>query len=457
MKKSFLLLIIAAAASLGITSCSEGSTGLSIFDTTADVVKDSTFTVTGQSVKDKYIQSRTTRQLLGVIKAEDYGVLKSDFVTQFMPANAMDTANVKVENIDSVRFHMRIPMGGYFGDSIVPMRVNVYKLNKLLPFPIYSNFDPKDYYDEKDLIGSTSYSASGLSLPDSIKLQKYREIVVDLPLQMGVDFYNEYLKNPATFKNPEAFAKYFPGVYVTTSYGNGRMMNINSSIITLYYHKRLTIEKKDTTIYYKGEYFATTPEVVTNNNINLEISDKIQSKIDNGEAIIQSPTGYDVAINFPTQEIIDRYNAALKGKLGVINNVYFEIPAEALNNDYKIAPPPSLLLVRANEKDKFFQSDMLNNEVTAYYAKYNKSSKKYIFTEMRDFIIDIIKEKKGIATEEDKNLLLIPVDIIIEQDPYYGNTTITGIKPYVAAPSVTKLNLDKAKVRITFSKQTSRY
>ena len=449
--------MLAAAASLGISSCSEGSTGLSIFDTTADVVKDSTFTIKGQSVKDQFIQSRTTRQLLGVIKAEGYGVLKSDFVTQFMPANALDTAKVKAENIDSVRFHMRIPMGGYFGDSVVPMRVNVYKLKKLLPSPIYSNFDPTEYYDEKDLIGTASYSASGMSLPDSIKLQRYREIAVKLPLEMGVEFYNEYIKNPATFNSPESFAKYFPGVYVTTSYGNGRMMNINSSIITLYYHKHLKIEERDTTVLYKGEYFATTPEVITNNNINLEIADDIQSRINNGEPIIQSPTGYDVALRFPAQEIIDRYNSELKGKLGVINNVYFEIPAESLSNDYKITPPPSLLLVRANEKNKFFESDMLNNEVDSYFARYDKASKKYIFSEMRDFIIDILKEKEGKAAEEDKNLLLVPVEIEMEQDPYYGNTTITGIKPYVAAPSITKLDLDKAKVRVTFSKQTTRY
>ena len=455
MKKSFLLLLLAVATSLGITSCQEGSTGLSIFDTTADIVKDSTFTVTGNSVKDQYIQSRTTRQLLGVIKAEGYGVLKSDFVTQFMPANAFDTTGVKVENIDSVRLHMRIPMGGYFGDSVVPMRVNVYKLKKILPSPIYSNFDPTDYYDEKDLIGSDSYSATGLSQPDSIMLQSYREIVVKLPLELGKKFFTEYKTNPALFNDPVAFAKFFPGVYVTTSYGNGRMMNINSSILSLCYHKQTKIEEKDTTIYRVGEYFATTPEVITNNNINLEVADDVMAKINSGEAILQSPTGYDVAIRFPTQEIIDKFNASLNGKLGVLNNVYFEIPAEELGNDYKILPPPSILLVKASEKDKFFEDNMVTNDVSSYYAYYDKSRKKYIFNEMRDFIIDIIKNKNGKAEEDDKNLLIIPVEITREQDPYYGNTTITAIKPYVTAPAITKLQLDKAKIKITFSKQTN--
>ena len=62
-----------------------------------------------------------------------------------------------------MRLLLKVPMGQYVGDSIVPMKVDVYKLHKSLPFPIYSDFDTKDYYYKSDLLGSRSYSMTSVN------------------------------------------------------------------------------------------------------------------------------------------------------------------------------------------------------------------------------------------------------------------------------------------------------
>ena len=89
-------------------SCNTGNVGESIAQSSVKVVIDSVFTITGHSVQSRDIPARTTQQLLGVVKATDFGVLESDFVTQFMPAASLDTVGISERDIDSVKFIMLI-------------------------------------------------------------------------------------------------------------------------------------------------------------------------------------------------------------------------------------------------------------------------------------------------------------------------------------------------------------
>lgn len=70
---------------------------------------------------------RSLTHLLGAINVKEYGTLESDFVTEFMPSSEIDTVGVGLNDIDSVRLLLKVPMGQYVGDSIVPMKVDVFK------------------------------------------------------------------------------------------------------------------------------------------------------------------------------------------------------------------------------------------------------------------------------------------------------------------------------------------
>lgn len=454
MKKTIYSLVFGLAASLGFYSCQEGSVGTSISQNGVTIVMDSTFTVTGSSLYTPKIQSRTTTQLLGLIKAPNYGVLRSDYVTQFMPSLTLDTLGVKEELIDSVKLFMRIPMGGYVGDSLAPMRVNVYALHKQLTSPIYSDFDPKEYYSEENLMGSAPYVASAIGLSDSLDNLRYREVSVKMPIEWGRKFFREFKNNPQTFSTPQEFAKFFPGVYVTTSYGNGRIMNIDNTTMSFFYRKVLPLDdKKDTTLFAKTDYLAATPEIISNNNINLSISNDITELINSGNSVIQAPAGYDVKLRFPVQEIIDRFRTSVGTHLGIINNVYMEIPAVELGKEFGITPPPYLLLLKETEKDKFFATNSITNDISSFYAKYDAQKKAYIFSNMRDYILDIIRNQEGVAKEEDKNLLLTPVSISTETSSTTGEIKITNISPYIQTPAVAKLDLENAKIKLVFNMQ----
>ena len=100
LSKFFALLLITCL----LFSCDENSSiGSSITQEEVEIIVDSSFTITGNTIYCDKIKSRTLTQLLGRINAQGYGDLTSDVVTQFMPAGVIDTSGVNVDDIDSIK------------------------------------------------------------------------------------------------------------------------------------------------------------------------------------------------------------------------------------------------------------------------------------------------------------------------------------------------------------------
>lgn len=456
---------------LGMMSCESdiATAGGSLVQDNVEIVMDSTFSVNGRPVASDLVASRTVLQLLGSLKADGYGTLSSDIVCQYMPASAIDTMGVKAEYIDSVRLELCLYKGAFAGDSTVPMGLTVYNLTKQLPSPIYSDFDPTGYYDAANPVGSVTYTALLDGSPDLTKDGNgdlYKSINVMLPKQLGVDLYNLFLTSPQTLQTPQAFANWFPGFYIANSFGSGRVSRFNNNRINVYYHSvhRIYDEEnpRDTTLYHVSSYMAVTPEIITNNNINFMISEALEQRADDGETILVGPTGYDVEFTFPAREILQKYQAQ-SGPLAVVNALNFSIPAKDISNDYGLNPPPYILMVKKSQKDKFFATTQINDNMSSFYAAYNSTTKKYSFSSMRDYIIDIIN--KGTVTADDEEFVICPVQVsFYSSNTGYGygygygysssTTQVSTITPYVTEPVMTILDLAHAEIDFTFTKQT---
>lgn len=449
VSKIFVLIV-----AIALFSCEDSSSiGTSITQEEVEIIVDSSFTVDGSTIYSEKIQSRTLTQLLGKINAQGFGYLTSDVVTQFMPADKFDTTNINASNIDSIKLLLQIPNGGYIGDSIAPMGLKVYRLNKQLPSPIYSNFDPKGYYSELDLLGSTTYSANALAASDSLKKLPFRTITIDLPIDLGREFFNKYKESPEIYSDPTQFAQFFPGIYIANSFGSGRIMKISNSQVKLYYHRTVKMEDtgKDSTYLKVGNYFAVTPEIITNNNIIYNISDDLKTMIQNGDNILVAPTGTNVAINFPTKEIVEAYKFN-SGNLAVINSLTFEIPVSKIKNKYNITPPPYVLLIQKSKLNDFFANSEVTDNESSFYAVYNNETGCYKFSDMRSYIINMSKKEN--ITPEDEEFVIVPVSVNSETISTSGTIYIKDIVPYVETPVMAKLHLDKATIKFTYSTQT---
>lgn len=462
--------ILAAAALLCLYACTDETIGVSITDSVSSIIEDSSFVITGQSVLNDRVQMRTSTKMLGVLQADGFGRLAAEAVTMWMPAVNIDTTGIKAEWIDSCRLILRLPVSdGYTGDPLAPMRLTVYRLNKLLPNPIYSDFDPTGYYDPNDILASESYSPlSGWIEVGESYVTGAREVdttrVLSIPVATSLarELFNTYKSHPEKFSSPKAFADVFPGIYIANNYGSGHVINIKSTELDVYYHKHVVLSDTAEVDSARSQtYLASTPEIVSNNIIHFDIDDALKSMVNNGEAIIAAPAGYEVQVRFPIQDIIDHYQANVSKSQSIINSLSFELPVSVPVTQYDIQPPTYLLMVKTSKKDTFINGDSLVNNKDSFYAIYDATNKKYTFSGLRDYVINIINNQGGIATEDDINFTITPVDVTNYVYPqsysYYGyyssSSIVTKISPMISRPAVVRLLLDKAKVKITYSKQ----
>ncbi len=477
MRNSFIrilfLPLVSVVLAVTATSCDDSTSmaGGSLVQDNVDVIMDSTYTVAGVSRRYTEVPSRTTMQLLGRLKADGFGEIRSDVVTQYMPTAGIDTSFVSVDDIDSVKMMLAVYSDGFTGDSAMPMSITVHPLTRALPSPIYSSFDPTDYYDPSTVWGSTTFSTlirgAALTGADS-NGRIYKNIAVDLPVEIGRDLYREYVLNPSTFNTPSSFASWFPGVYITTSFGSGRVTRVDNNIITVYYHRVLppsyTGLDTDSIVSTTANYMGVTPEIITNNNISMSLSPDITGRVEAGEQLVVAPLGYDVEFTFPGKKIIEDYKARA-GALAVINSLSFSLPAEPVTNDFGITPPPYLLMVKKSDRDNFFMKNQVNDNVTSFYATYNTSTRSYDFSSMRDYVLDLLAKDE--IKDEDCEFILTPVLVAFYENTssssysyyyYYSSASTTRvvaqISPYVTEPVMAKLNFEKAKIKFTFSRQS---
>lgn len=463
--KSIKALIVTAVTACLLWSCENDTStlGNTLVSDQTEVVIDSSFTVTLTPYRNATVQSRTTSQLLGNVTAKGFGAIASDFVTQFMPAVKLDTTGVKVEDIDSVKLVLTYNTTSITGDSLVPMGLKIYPLKRQLQSPIYSDLNPADYYDESDCWtnGNSIYTANDLAVATDSGYV-YRNLEVKLPVDFGRKVYSQFLANPATFATPAAFADFFPGLYVKSTFGSGRIMNFNNTTIRFYYSKHAKYtnkanQERDTVYHRTNTYLGVTPEIISNNIISYEVSHQLQTEIEAGTPLLVAPLGYNVRMQFPLNEIIAAYRTN-GGDMSVINSLSLELPVEEIPNSYSILPPVNLLMILESETESFFSGNKINDDKTSFLATYDSVNRRYLFPSMRQYLIDML-QKSEIA-ESDLTFNLIPVYVTTESagsDYYYGSTAtyITGVYPYLGQPAMGKLMTSKVKIRFTYSKQSA--
>jgi hypothetical protein len=468
--KQIINVILAAAALLALYACTDETIGVSITDSVSSIIEDSSFVITGHSVRNDRVQMRTSTKMLGALHADGFGSLNAEAVTMWMPAVTIDTTGVTADMIDSCRLKLRLPYrNGFTGDSLAPMRLSVYRLNRALPSPIYSDFDPTEYYNSDDLLASESYSPSSgwVEMSTSYvtgtgEYDTVRVISVPMPVELGRELFSTYVNDPSKFASPKAFADVFPGIYIKNSYGSGHVLNIKATELDVYYRQHVYNDDGTDTIYSQAQsYLASTPEVISDNIIRYDVDDAITSMVNSGEALLVAPAGYEVRVHFPIQDIIDKFHANVGRSQAVINSLSLELPVSVPATQYNIQPPTYLLMVKTSKKETFINGDSLTNNKDSFYAVYDSSSKRYIFSGLRNYVLNIINNQGGIATEDDFDFTITPVDVTTytyssSYSYYYGGSTtstVTKISPMVSRPAIARLLLDKAKIKITYSKQ----
>lgn len=455
--------LVALAASLAVPSCTDDdNVGSSISRGEVSIVVDSTFTVTGRSVRAERIDSRSGDLLIGHLSADGYGELEAAFTGRLMPASELTIPDsITEQDITGMALRFSFDKTGFTGDTLAPQQLSVYTLTKQLPDNIDNTFNPEGYYNPAVPLGSASYTASTLGVNAKSSSRGY----VTVPL--GADFarrvVHQYRTDPSVFQWPETFAQYFPGIYVKSTFGRGLVLNfVNSEFLTFWQYKAQTTKiidgqavKVDTLMCDTTSLFAISPEVLSVNLLRLKPAQSVLDRIAQGKHIIQSPAGYNLEIDFPAQHILDKYLSD-NFNLGVINTLTYTLPVTTPANDYNITASPYLLMIKSSKLEEFFANNQVPEEddTDAFWAKYDGDKGEYVFNNLRPYIVELMKTG-GTVKPEDYKFTLVPVNITTETVGYgsTAKTVVTNCTPYIAHPTLCVVDLPHSKVKFTYSRQ----
>ena len=418
-------------------------------------VYSDTFQMRATTVKIDSIFAKTSDCLLGEMYDPVYGIIKADILCQFYCADGFQFPYTPHNNkIDSVELIIFLPTNSYgglaaFGDTLTPMQVTVYPVNQPLNKNFYSNDQPEKYCDMNNPLGSATYTLYDLTVPDSLReTGDYSPMIrMKLPVELGQKFYDETINNPSTFNNQSSFNEFFPGIYITNTYGSGCLAQTAGEYISMrmYYSIPYEYEEEEyssDTLAVTSQWFFVSKDVI---QINRFINSNIDQLFEENptHTYIKSPAGVCTKLVLPTTEIskeIDIKDRFING---------FSLTLKYLPEDnraFTYAPPDYLLLLPEDSVSTFFEKGNIENNTTSYisfmpndydsyyginYTYYSAYETPYGYspnTRTYSFgnISGILKAHIDNSPDKDLSLLVIPVlRKSSSYNNYYYTTDIT--------------------------------
>lgn len=384
-----------------------------------------TFMLTSSTVRLDSVFAKTSDCLLGEIYDPEYGLIKSDFLCQFYCMEGFQFSPAPYQGkIDSLSLFIMYLRDSWYGDSLVPMQATAYPIVKPLKRNFYSNDNPEAYCDMEHPYGTTSYTARDAGISDSIfnlSSDDYNyyspHIRIALPLELGQRFYEETVSNPSSFASQNAFNEFFPGVYITTTYGSGNMIKTHGDYIVLrmwYRYMGVGSYEQDTVINTYQDFYVTKEVVQINRFKNSNTDKLVNAPV--GTSYVKSPAGVCTRLTVPTVEIAKKIDVEDR----FINDFTLKLKFYPKDEwDYAYNPPQYLLILPEDSVKQFFEEERLENDVTSFisYDGLNYTSKYYTqagyctsnYTYYFGNISAMLKEHIANAPDKDLHLLAIPV------------------------------------------------
>lgn len=369
-------------------------------------VATDTIAISAQTISmNNRVYAQTINGILGEYKDPLFGTIKADFLCQFyFPDNGKLNVRDGLVGIDSVQFV--IDYFTYLGDTIAPMGLSLYKVTKELPRNFYTNSNPSEYTDMKQVLASEAFSVAG-SLPVKGSTSSHKRVVADLGVNFGMNLYNEI--EAGRVKDNASFNKYFPGMYVTTTFGSGTLLQAAGTSIEIHYSyldKLGNYDNTKDTIRSDTYYITVTSEVNQLNHVqNTHPSELFATG--KGVTYAQTPAGVCTEIEMPIKEIAA--NMA-KNSFKTVNTASFSITGyteKEATNEFGLIRPGSLLLIDKDSVDSFFSGNRLYDSKTSFVANRSTTTNSYDFMN----ISQLVSTYLDMNLAKNPTFVLIPVDL----------------------------------------------
>ncbi|MDR1221377.1 MAG: DUF4270 domain-containing protein [Tannerella sp.] len=397
-----------------------------------------TFTMTVSTVKLDSIFAKTTECMLGEMDDPLFGTVKSDFLCQFYCEEGFEFAETPHEGkIDSIDLFIVYPNSSNrtsaYGDTLLPMEVSAYPVTVPLTRNFYTNDDPEKYCDMQNPLGRATYTPYDMSVTDSVRnlTDSYGyytytpNIRIKLPLELGQKFYDESVDNPSTFASQASFNHFFPGVYVTNTFGSGNLIYTQGENISLrisYHIMEKDVLDQDSAVYH-SQWFYGTKDVIQLNRFKNDNLDQLLE--DNPtHTYIKAPAGVCTKLVIPATKISSEMDVKDRFINGFTLDLKY-LPADEW--DFAYMPPSHLLILPEDSVKDFFENGSVENYTTSFvsfmydisgvysttftsssatYYGYNPGTRTYSFGN----ISNLLKAHIENSPEKDLSVLVLPVN-----------------------------------------------
>lgn len=382
--------------------------------------------------------SKTKNPILGIFKDPLYGSIRSDYVSEFYyPEGKNFPDNATVDSIQFAVFYNE-----WQGDSLAPIGLKVYEIDKELPSLSHSTkFDPTGYVDMSNPIGSGIFTAANIEVPEEERNQSgyYHRAIVDLPKSLGERIH--HLSETVEGLNTDIFKEYFKGVYVTTDFGTSSIVTVDHTYLYVHFQyldEKGSSDKTKDTIRTGTMILNSTPEVIQINQIKNE-NDKLLEE--NSEyTYIKSPAGVYTEILFPFSQKSEIIN---KQALNLAKFVVTALPST--DSEYNLKPSPYLLLVNKDELKEFFEKRKMPDNISSFYAPLDKTTYTYNFGNLSAMVKHYKEKNKGEI--QDVTYVLVPIDLNISSST--NQSEVTAIYNQMK-PTATTIFKNPSKMKMEF-------
>lgn len=450
-------------------SCTESTNSIGLFPDEDGIANSySLYNVYTQSVLLDSVQYRSNYNYLGSIKDPETDIkIEANFAAQFhtfenfkfpdkklMFADRQDTHENDPIECDSIE--IRLFCNGYYGDPNNPMKLEVYPLSQ-------SKIIEEDsvYYVDTDLeqfvdantkpIATKVFTAIDYSVSEDVREgDNYsNNIRIILPKEYGNKLLNTFYEHPEYYKNSYTFIRNVcPGFYFKIKGGTGTMMNVEVSTLNLYF-TYYDAEEPDS-VYGGLCRFAATPEVIQSTQFT---NGNLQELVDNNNCTyLKTPAGIGTEVTLPIKEIFEGHESDSISKAQLTLTRY----NNSTNNNYTLAIPKNVVLLRKDNVTSFFKDKKLPNSQTSFITKFNETYNTYTFENLGSLITYCQYEKKnsGLSDDEwEKNhpnwnkVIIIPVNATETTDAY-GSSTYASISHDMSMTSTKLIGGPNAPIKI---------
>ena len=443
-------------------------------------VFDTTVIISAKTVEVDSIYAKTTNGFLGEFYDPAYGSTKSSYICQYYPSVGFPYLDSIVDNkIDSVR--LNIYYATCIGDTLAPMEVTVYPVIKALNNDYYTtNANPEEYCDMSHPFAKYGYTARNMNISDSLlsvfqtNSGYYSYVSIPLPVKLGQDYLDKVIaenKQGLSAMTLDEFLDFFPGTYLSTTFGTGCLLPVDMTEIFLYYTRKTTLQDvngNDSLAFVASSAaFTVTKEIIQLNK--FENKNPAFLTEDNPDSTyIKTPAGVFTELTIPIKEIVQGIGKMKFSSVALSLKAYpksdwtysLQFPGTSsslvptLSTDGTTGASAKMLLIEPDSVTSFFEMKKVADSQTTFTTQFNSSTYTYDFNNIANLVQNAIDK----APDKDLRLWLIPVQTTwVQQTTTYGYSYVDYITSHYLYPSGVTLNKggDNLKVRVIATDLTS--